>query len=110
MDYVKAWRRSARFWLVAIAIAAGALAVALPSAANLAGSTFESTDGNLQVDVSGNKDWSNAPNLKTALDKPTGQQDDSFGQGTKEDSPVPTVVNGSIPNNKSDLTRFYVSD
>ena len=89
---------------------AAALAVALPVAANLTGSSFESTDGNVQVDVSGNKDWSNAPNLKTALDKPTGQQDDSFGQGTKEDSPVPTVVTGSIPNNKSDLTRFYVSD
>jgi hypothetical protein len=29
--------------------------------------------------------------------------------GTKEDSPVPTVVTGSIPNNKSDLKRFYVA-
>ncbi len=86
------------------------LAVAVPAAANLTGSSFESNDGNLLVDVSGNKDWANAPNLKTALDKPTGQQDDSLGQGTKEDSPVPTVVTGSVPNNKSDLTRFYVSD
>ncbi len=44
------------------------------------------------------------------LDKPTGQTDDSFGQGTKEDTAVPTVVNGSIPNNKSDLTRLYVDN
>src|SRR5262249_21715365 len=41
---------------------------------------------------------------------PSGQTDDAFGQGTKEDNPVPTVVTGSIPNNKSDLTRFYVSN
>jgi hypothetical protein len=39
----------------------------------------------------------------------TGTTDNSFGQGTKEDSPVPSVVTGSIPNNKSDLTRFYVN-
>ena len=102
--------RPGRRSLCAIGAAVAAVAVAVPAAANLTGSNFESTDGNLMVDVSGNKDWSNAPNLRTALDKPTGQQDDSFGQGTKEDSPVPTVVTGSIPNNKSDLTRFYVSD
>ncbi|MEU0533693.1 prealbumin-like fold domain-containing protein [Amycolatopsis tolypomycina] len=46
----------------------------------------------------------------TALDKPTGQTDDSFGQGTKEDTAVSTVVDGSIPNNKSDLTRLYVAN
>jgi hypothetical protein len=56
------------------------------------------------------QDWVNAPNRVAGLDKPTGQQDDSFGQGTKEDDPVPTVTDGSIPNNKSDLTRFYVAN
>jgi hypothetical protein len=56
------------------------------------------------------RDWVNAPNLRVALDRPTGQTDDSFGQGTKEDTEVPAVVDGSIPNNKSDLTRFYVAD
>ena len=50
------------------------------------------------------------PKVGCALDKPTGGTDDSFGQGTKEDTPVPTVVSGSIPNNKSDLTRFYVTN
>jgi hypothetical protein len=96
--------------LTAAVVSVAALAMAVPALATLTGSSFESTDGNLLVDISGGKDWSNAPNLKVGLDKPTGQQDDSFGQGTKEDSPVPTVVSGSIPNNKSDLTRLYVSD
>lgn len=99
-----------RFGVALAACMVAGLAVVLPAAGNLTGSSLESTDGNLQVDVSGNKDWASAPNLKVALDKPTGQTDDSFGQGTKEDTAVPTVVDGSIPNNKSDLTRFYVSD
>ena len=61
------------------------------------------------------KDWAtvginctSTPKVGCALDLPTGQTDDSFGNGTKEDSPVPSVVDGSIPNNKSDLLRFYV--
>ena len=33
--------------------------------------------------------------------------DNSFGQGSKEDIDPPTVVDGSIPPNKSDLSRFY---
>src|SRR5207244_2829513 len=33
--------------------------------------------------------------------------DNSFGQGTKDDDPAVSVVSGSIPPNKSDLTRFY---
>src|SRR5947199_6028731 len=77
----------------------------------LTGSPFESADGSLVVNGgTGAQDWANAPALRVGIDLPTGQQDDSFGQGTKEDTAVPTVVDGSIPNNKSDLTRFYVSD
>src|SRR5262245_28554196 len=76
----------------------------------LFGSTFESHDGNLGVNGgSPATDWANAPELVVALDRPSGQVDNSFGNGTKEDDAVPSVVNGSIPNNKSDLTRFYVS-
>src|SRR5206468_13129270 len=41
--------------------------------------------------------------------KATGSGDDSLGKGTKESTAVPNVVSGSIPNNKSDLLRFYVS-
>src|SRR5262245_45918036 len=75
----------------------------------LPGSTFE-IDGNLIVDGgAGAEDWANAPQLQTATDLPTGQTDNSLGKGTKEDTAVPTVVTGSIPNNKSDLTHFYVA-
>ena len=38
----------------------------------------------------------------------SGAGDDSFGQGTKEDTAVPTVVDGGIPPNKSDLKFFGV--
>src|SRR5262245_28249058 len=77
----------------------------------LTGSPFESGDGNLIVNGgAGAQDWANAPGLSVGIDRPTGQQDDSFGQGTKEDTAVPSVVDGSIPNNKSDLTRMYVAN
>lgn len=49
------------------------------------------------------------PGVVTAIDKLSGQNDDAFGQGAKENSAVPSVVTGSIPNNKSDLTRFHVA-
>jgi hypothetical protein len=93
--------------------AAGLLVAALVPTiafANLTGSSFESTDGNLVVDTTGNFDWVNAPDLQTGIDLPSGSGDNSFGQGTKEDDTTPTVVNGSIPPNKSDLTRFYVAN
>ena len=41
-------------------------------------------------------------------DQTSGSNDDSFGQGTKEDTAVPTVVDGGIPPNKSDLKNFGV--
>src|SRR5262249_29729536 len=76
--------------------------------ASLTGSTFE-IDGNLAVDGgAGALDWANAPQLQIATDLATGQNDNSFGQGTKENTAVPSVVDGSIPNNKSDLSHFYV--
>jgi len=80
----------------------------LSALANLAGSTFESNDGNLIVNTGGNTDWANAPNRVVGIDLPSGTGDNSFGQGTKEDDPNVTVVSGSIPPQKSDLTRFYV--
>jgi hypothetical protein len=79
-----------------------------PGLANLSGSTFEGNDGNLVVDTAGNTDWSNAPNRVVGIDKTSGTSDNSFGQGTKEDNPNATVVTGSIPPNKNDLTRFYI--
>jgi prealbumin domain-containing protein len=76
--------------------------------ANLPGSTFEGSDGNLVVNTAGNTDWENAPHRAIGTDLPTGPTDNSFGQGAKEDLVSTTVVSGSIPNSKADLAQFYV--
>src|SRR5215470_9488374 len=97
---------------VPVILAAAALMVAMVPAAlaNLPGSTFEGNDGNLVVNTPGNTDWVNAPNRVRGDDLPSGRNDNSFGNGTKEDDPAVSVVTGSIPPNKSDLTRFYVAN
>jgi Prealbumin-like fold domain len=103
------YRPRRRRWTLAAGLALMiALGIAIPVYA-LGASTFDAQDGNLVVDGIAETDWANAPNLAFGDDKPTGQTDDSFGNGTKEDTPVPSVIDGSIPNNKSDLTRFYVA-
>jgi hypothetical protein len=75
----------------------------------LSGSTFAGGDGNLKASPTsfGATDWDNVAGLNVGIDRPSGSGDNSFGQGTKEDGPAVTVVSGSIPPNKSDLTRFY---
>jgi hypothetical protein len=75
----------------------------------LSGSTFAGGDGNLLTSPTtfGTTDWQNVAGLNPGFDLPSGKTDNSFGQGTKEDDPNVTVVTGSIPPNKSDLTRFY---
>lgn len=92
-------------------LAAGLLTLSVfasaPASANLPGSTFEGGDGNLVVNTAGNTDWANVAGLSTGVDLPSGSADNSFGQGTKEDNPAVTIVTGSIPPNKNDLTRFY---
>ena len=75
--------------------------------ATLTGSTFEGHDGNLTADAAGSTDWANVAGLNTGVDKTSGRTDNSFGQGSKEDSANVTVVTGSIPPNKNDLTKFY---
>ena len=55
----------------------------------------------------GTTDWQNVAGLNAGIDVASGSGDNSFGQGTKEDNAAVTVVSGSIPPNKSDLTRFY---
>ena len=112
-------RRRRRRSPIIAAVAAGALvitglAVAPAAYANhpevsLAGSNFEiDTNANLKVDdVAPSIDWASvAENRKPDL--PTGATDDSFGNGSKEDTLVPSVVDGSIPPNKSDLLNFGV--
>jgi hypothetical protein len=75
----------------------------------LTGSTFAGGDGNLLTNPTafGTTDWQNVAGLSAGFDLPSGKPDNSFGQGTKEDNPIVTVGLGSIPPNKSDLTRFY---
>jgi uncharacterized repeat protein (TIGR01451 family) len=84
----------------------------VPPGAGDLGERLQVGDGNLDDDGAG-VDWNNAgivcaTGTGCKLDLPTGSGDDSFGNGTKEDTQVPSVVDGSIPNNKSDLSRFYV--
>ena len=75
----------------------------------LGGSTFAGGDGNLLASPTtfGSTDWQNVGGLHTGIDLASGSGDNAFGNGTKEDNPNVTVVSGSIPPNKSDLTRFY---
>jgi hypothetical protein len=54
-------------------------------------------------------DWNSASVTEiTQPDGLTGSGDGAFGQGTSENDPVPTIVNDSIPPNKSDLIRFGI--
>jgi hypothetical protein len=110
---LKRRRRSIARWapLAAIAVALVLVIPALAShdEASLAGSNFEiDVDANLKVDdAAPSIDWGSVSEDRKA-DLPTGGGDDSFGQGTKEDTAVPSVVDGSIPPNKSDLLNFGV--
>lgn len=114
MKLVRSGRSRIRALLLVTLALGMMLAYVLPASAShpevsLPGSNFEiDTDANLKVDdPAPSIDWANVTeNRKT--DIAPGPTDDSFGQGTKEDTPVPTVVDGSIPPNKSDLLTFGV--
>src|SRR5215217_9007233 len=98
-------------WLIAttfVTMAAFTVFFVAASGANLPGSTFEGNDGNLVVNTTGNTDWANVAGRVRGDDLASGTSDNSFGQGTKEDDANVTVVTGSIPPQKSNLTRFYV--
>ena len=82
--------------------------VATTALAVLPGTDFEGNDGNLVID--GTADWDSFQGrVAIGQDKPSGATDDSLGQGSKDDDPNPTAGTGSVPNNKSDLDRFYVA-
>ncbi len=125
----KEWRtrRVSRFYVVAFALLLAVLALGISSSAVgspacgtanvLSGSDFEiDTDANFTVDGGGTCiDWledGTGSGLRSGVldkdDKPTGSGDDSFGQGSSEDDANPTIVDGSIPPNKSDLLKFGV--
>lgn len=109
--------RPRRLTRVAVAICLIAAGLAVPGVAafashpevSLAGSNFEiDTDANLKVDdAAPSIDWASVAQIPKA-DSASGPEDESFGTGTKEDTAVPTVVDGSIPPNKSDLLNFGV--
>jgi Prealbumin-like fold domain len=118
---VRDWktRRLTRRYVWALASLLAMLAFVAVASGTLAPSTFNAADGNLVVNGS-EKDWATAglinctstPKVGCAIDLPTGQNDDSFTgpQANKEDSVPISVGTGSIPNNKSDLTRFYTAN
>lgn len=85
----------------------GAVAQALQAPApSLLGSSFEiDSNANLKVDGVGTIDWASVGEVRKA-DLATGQNDDSYSGGAKEDDVCPPVGTGSIPNNKSDLKFF----
>src|SRR6266545_807420 len=104
-------RRSLSLW-VTLALMAAAMVLVLPAAAShpeasLPGSNFEiDTNANLKVDdPAPSIDWANVNETRRA-DAATGQTDDSYKGGVKEDTACPDEVTGSIPNNKSDLLNF----
>jgi hypothetical protein len=86
------------------------------SAATLSGSNFEiDTNANLVVDgASPAIDWLNSAGtamrdgVEVGIDRPTGQDDDSFTQGTNINDTPTTITTGSIPNSKSDLKSFGI--
>ncbi|HKY75496.1 MAG TPA: SpaA isopeptide-forming pilin-related protein, partial [Acidimicrobiia bacterium] len=107
-------RRRSRKTSLALGASVLALTVIVPLGAFadhpeviLPGSNFEiDTDANLKVDdAAPSIDWAGVAETRKA-ELFTGSQDESFGQGTKEDTAVPTVVDGGIPPNKSDLKFF----
>ena len=103
---------------VAFAISGSAVAdtASCANTATLEGSAFEiDVNANLKVNTTGCIDWlagGTDSDFRAGVlaknDAPTGSGDDSFGQGTAEDNPNPTIVTGSIPPNKSDLKAFGV--
>jgi hypothetical protein len=94
---------------VVAALAFSIVAIASHDEVSLSGSNFEiDTDANLKVDdVAPSIDWASVGEVRKA-DTTSGPADESFGQGTKEDTASPSVVDGGIPPNKSDLKFFGV--
>ena len=111
-------RRSQVAKLAVGTLAAGALVpLALAWGAVLSTSNFEiDTDANLVVNGgSPSIDWlagGSGSGVRAGVtvkqDDPSGSADSAFSNGTKEDSAVPTLDNGGIPPNKSDLKQFGV--
>jgi hypothetical protein len=103
--------------VVAGGIAFGNTATCNNSAATLTGSAFEvdptpppatNTGANQVRNITGCVDWLTASNPIIKQDTTSGASDEAFGNGSKEDTAVPSIVTGGIPPNKSDLKAFGV--
>src|SRR5262245_11215616 len=108
MTLIRSRRRARPRWL--LALGGSATAVLLGAVVVLAASlgTLTTTDGNLKVDGA-ETDWASASvDEDRKNDLPAGSGDNSFTQGTKEDTALPVTEAGSIPPNKSDLKTFGV--
>ena len=119
-------QRTFKFWalagvlVVTMAALAGGIAYGTTTTcsnpATLNGSAFEvDTNANLIVNTTGCIDWltgGTGTGLRSGViaknDTQSGSGDESFGNGTKEDTAVPSIVDGGIPPNKSDLKAFGV--
>ena len=102
------WRLAAGIVVVAVtALAFAVVANAGHPEVSLTGSNFEiDTDANLKVDDGAPSiDWGSVAETRRG-DTESGSTDESFGNGTKEDTATPSVVDGGIPPNKSDLKFF----
>ena len=106
-------RRRIGLFAALAALAVGLVFVFTASTASLPGSNFE-IDGvpltgpgaNLKVDGAPPAiDWVGQAETRRT-DTPSGQNDDSYSGGSKEDDACPDTTTGSIPNNKSDLKTF----
>jgi len=82
--------------------------IAPDAAVALTGSSFDATDGNMVVNGA-ELDWC-SPGLTIAsrIDTPSGSSDNSF-KASADPDPVPTIEDGSIPNNKVDYNRVYAT-
>lgn len=109
--------------VLTMAIIGTVIVVLAPNSNAIGASVFDTKNGSPgpATNTGATQDWTNLSSggtttaLGTSLhfvphqDKASGTGDDAFGQGAKEDIACPTVVSGSIPPNKSDLTRFYTA-
>lgn len=113
--------------LVLLAVAVGVLFLAASASGNLSVGTFNAGNGDL-TDTAAH-DWNPADSpegnlgpideiacpdgpgsgTNCAIDLVESGSDNALGQGAKEDDTTVSVVDGSIPPRKDDLSRFYVN-
>lgn len=103
-------KRRALLSAALVLVSAGVFA-SQQASATLSGAAFEGNDGNI-VPAGTGTDWSNlvakGGTLAVGTDQQTGQCDNSFTQGSKEDETAVVIGLGSIPNNKADIGKFAV--